>query len=118
MIQPTTAFGGQGPVDGKPKYVPGQLVRHRVYQYRGVVVSYDLQCMASDEWYQSNQTQPNRQQPWYHVLVDGSNSVTYAAQENLQANTSKAPVHHPLLETFFSAFKDDHYVRNDEPWPS
>ena len=56
----------------QPVFESGQLVRHRRYGYRGVVVDRDEFCQADDEWYSKNQTQPNRDQPWYHVLVDGS----------------------------------------------
>ncbi len=68
-----------------PLYHPGQIVRHRRYGYRGVVVDSDLTCKADEAWYQSNQTQPDRNQPWYHVLVDGTSNTTYAAQTSLEA---------------------------------
>lgn len=54
-------------------FEPGQLVRHRRYGYRGVVVDRDEFCEADDEWYSKNQTQPDRDQPWYHVLVEDVN---------------------------------------------
>ena len=100
----------------QPAFQPGQLVRHRRYGYRGVVVGFDEFCRATDEWYFRNQTQPGRDQPWYHVLVDGSSACTYAASDNLVADTTARPVTHPLLSQFFRAFKDGLYVRNDEPW--
>lgn len=99
-------------------FEPGQLVRHRRYQYRGVVVDFDKYCLADEAWYQSNRTQPQRNQPWYHVLVDGSSTTTYAAQENLEADDRREPVDHPLVEHFFSEFRDGRYVRNDRPWPA
>ena len=101
----------------KPSYEPGQIVRHRRYGYRGVVVDRDDSCQASEAWYAKNQTQPDRNQPWYHVLVSGSSTCTYAASENLLEDTSKLPVDHPLIPHFFSDFKNGGYVRNDEPWP-
>ena len=101
-----------------PLYHPGQIVRHRRYGYRGVVEDFDLTCNADQGWYQSNRTQPDRNQPWYHVLVDGSFSTTYAAQTSLEADESPDPIIHPLLEHFFTEFTGDRYVRNDRPWPS
>ena len=77
----------------------------------------DDACQAPDEWYLKNQTQPDRDQPWYHVLVDGSSTCTYAASENLVADSSPLPIEHPLVPHFFEEFKDGSYVRNDEPWP-
>lgn len=101
----------------RPVFEPGQLVQHRRYGYRGVVVEREDSCQADDEWYARNQTQPDRDQPWYHVLVDGTSSCTYAASENLVADESGLPISHPLASYFFSEFADGRYVRNDEPWP-
>ncbi|MEK6248528.1 MAG: heat shock protein HspQ [Planctomycetales bacterium] len=99
-----------------PQFTPGQLVRHRRYGYRGAVIKVDLKCLAPENWYQSNQTQPLRHQPWYHVLVDGTATATYAAQDNLQIEEDPQPLSHPLLDIFFSSFQEDHYVRNDAKW--
>ena len=102
---------------GEPLFRPGQVVRHKRYKYRGVVVSCDATCKADDNWYFANRTQPDREQPWYHVLVDGSHHVTYAAQVNLERDTSGERIEHPFVERFFSAFDEGQYVRNDTPWP-
>tara|TARA_B100000686_G_scaffold343576_1_gene424666 strand:- start:318 stop:854 length:537 start_codon:yes stop_codon:yes gene_type:complete len=110
----------EGPAAEKstePHFEPGQLVVHRRYGYRGVVVALDLTCQADDDWYLSNRTQPDRQQPWYHVLVHNSEQITYAAQTSLQADDSDQQIVHPLVDHFFSAFSDGHYLRNDESWP-
>jgi heat shock protein HspQ len=104
------------PVFSPPKFRPGQLVRHRRYGYRGVVVAVDLSCRASDEWYQRNKTQPLRAQAWYHVLVDGGELTTYAAETSLEEDESGRPVAHPLVTAFFSGFTPDGYERNDRPW--
>ncbi len=101
-----------------PAFVIGQLVRHRRYGYRGVIVDFDMRCQASETWYQKNQTQPKRDQPWYHVLVDGSDVVTYAAQTSLAEDDSSNPVEHPLVQAFFDDFVQGQYVRNDTPWPT
>lgn len=115
MIQVYRSGGPEGGAGGR--FRPGQLVVHRRYGYRGVVVDLDPGCAADEEWYQGNQTQPRRDQPWYHVLVHGSGHTTYAAEENLAPDPTREPVAHPLLATFFSAFTGDGYVRNDRPWP-
>ena len=105
------------PVHSPPKFRPGQLVRHRRYGYRGVVVAVDASCRASDDWYQRNKTQPPRSQPWYHVLVDGSEMTTYAAETSLKEDPSGRPIEHPLVPMFFSDFDAEGYVRNDRRWP-
>ena len=104
--------------DDLPQFQVGQLVVHRRYGYRGVVVDFDMACQASDEWYFSNQAQPARDQPWYHVLVDESDVNTYVAEENLTVDDAAAPVRHPLVEHFFEAFEDARYQRNDRAWPT
>ena len=101
----------------RPVFEPGQLVRHRRYGYRGVVVQRDESCQADDAWYSKNRTQPDRDQPWYHVLVDGSTTCTYAASESLVADLSGLPITHPFVLHFFSEFNSGVYIRNDEPWP-
>lgn len=95
----------------------GELVRHKRYGYRGVVVERDDRCQADDEWYYSNQTQPDRDQPWYHVLVDGSERITYAAETSLVEDELRRPVAHPLVPVFFEDFDGSRYQRNDQPWP-
>ena len=117
IMMNTRAEHGETP-DGPPLYRPGQLVRHRRYGYRGVVVDFDLTFRGDEGWYQSNQTQPAQDQPWYQVLVHGSQSTTYAAQTSLMLDTSRDPIVHSLLEYFFTEFKNGIYVRNERPWPS
>ncbi len=75
-------------------------------------------CQAPDEWYRANQTQPDRDQPWYHVLVDESAGATYAAETSLEPDVSDAPLTHPLLTHFFESFEHGRYVRNERPWGS
>ena len=112
MIAPKAVFS-----EMQPCFEPGDLVRHRKYGYRGVVVALDATCKASEGWYQTNKSQPERGQPWYHVLVDGASHSTYAAQSNLEADDSGECVMHPWVNMFFEAFNDGKYVRNDQPWP-
>ncbi len=101
----------------EPHFQPGDLVCHRRYGYRGVVVDLDFICQAADRWYLSNQTQPARNQPWYHVLVDRSLTTTYAAQTSLVPDKSRTPITHPLVATFFNDFVNGQYIRNAQPWP-
>ena len=104
--------------ESTPKFERGQLVSHRRYGYRGVIVDFELKCTADEKWYQSNMTQPDKNQPWYHVLVHGTAGATYAAEENLRADASRQPIEHPLVARFFTEFVDGRYVRNEQPWAS
>ncbi len=98
-------------------FEPGDLVRHMRYGYRGVVVAFDPECKADLKWYLANRTQPDRDQPWYHVLVDGVGRVTYTAETSLESDDSTAPVRHPLVRLFFDGFEGNRHLRNDRPWP-
>ncbi|PCJ60912.1 MAG: Co2+/Mg2+ efflux protein ApaG [Planctomycetota bacterium] len=94
----------------------GQVVRHKLYNYRGVVVDFDMSFTADDNWYKSNKTKPDKDMPWYHVLVDGSDKVTYVAQQNLEFSEIGAPIVHPLVQHFFNGFETSGYIRNDNSW--
>ncbi|MFG0253226.1 MAG: heat shock protein HspQ [Phycisphaerales bacterium JB038] len=97
-------------------FAPGRVVRHKRYGYRGVIVEADSCCLADDAWYYSNATQPERNQPWYHVLVDETVCMTYAAEENLVPDDSKRPVTHPLVKVYFERFANGRYIRNNQPF--
>lgn len=93
------------------RFVSGQVVRHRRYGYRGVIAAMDASCTAPDEWYYRNQTQPDRNQPWYQVLVDGGNE-TYVAEENLEIDDSGEAIDHPLVPRRFPTFVNGRYYGN------
>ena len=101
-----------------PEFEPGDIVEHVRYGYRGVVVDFNTTCQAPEDWYQSNEIQPEREEPWYHVLVDGNQQVTYVAQSNLRTDKSKQQVVHGMINLFFSGYdqKNNKYVRNQTPW--
>lgn len=90
------------------KFEQGQLIYHRRYAYRGVILQVDPFCRAPDAWYRRNRTQPPRDQPWYHVLVHGGDE-TYVAEENLAIDASGEQVAHPLVEAIFPIFLNGRY---------
>lgn len=103
-------------LDRFPVFKPGMLIKHKRYGYRGVVVDLDPICQADNDWYQKNQTQPEKSQPWYHVLVHNSGSVTYAAQSSLEKDSSVKQILHPLIPFFFNGFNKGSYLRNERQW--
>jgi heat shock protein HspQ len=98
-------------------YKIGQLVKHRRYGYRGIVVAFDHSCQMEDAWYHANRTQPERNQPWYHVLVSESDQVTYPAQSSLMPDESLQEVLNPLVPYFFKDLGGGVYIRNERSWP-
>ncbi len=88
----------------------GDLVHHKLFDYRGVVIDVDPRLMLSDEWYDTvARSRPPKDQPWYRVLVHDSKLETYVAERNLTPDTSGAPVRHPLIKSCFGSFDDGHY---------
>lgn len=88
----------------------GDLVQHKLFDYRGVVVDVDPRLMLSDEWYDSvAHSRPPKDQPWYRVLVHDATHETYVAERNLEPDTSGAPIRHPMIGACFQGFSDGHY---------
>jgi len=93
----------------------GQLVHHRLFDYRGVVVDVDATCQATDEWYDAvAKSRPPRDKPWYHILVHGSSHSTYVAERNLEPDLTGEPIQHTMLSHFFARFDDGRYVGGDK----
>jgi heat shock protein HspQ len=89
----------------------GQLVHHRLFDYRGVIYDVDPVFMLSEEWYQQvAQSRPPKDEPWYRVLVDGSLQETYVAQRNLEASPTGGVIDHPGIDLYFSTFENGQYV--------
>lgn len=89
----------------------GDVVHHRLFDYRGVVFDVDSVFSLTDEWYeQMAQSRPPKHEPWYHVLVHGATHTTYVAEQNLELDLDAEPVAHPLVTHYFSSFEDGRYV--------
>lgn len=87
------------------KFSIGQCIRHRLFDYRGVIVDVDPEFLGTEEWYQQvARSRPPRNEPWYHVLVHDAGNETYVAERNLTRDESNEPVNHPLLNEFFTDF--------------
>lgn len=89
----------------------GDLIRHRLFEYRGVVVDVDSTFQLTEDWYEAMaKSRPPKDEPWYHVLVHGSTQTTYVAERNLERDVSAHPISHPLIGHYFSGFADGRYL--------
>ena len=108
-------IGGSHPDEGTvrvPRYEVGQLVYHKRFQYRGVIIQVDRTFEGSDDWYDDvAKTKPPKDRPWYRVLVNNENYETYVAERHLEADWSNKPVKHPWISIYFDEFHGSHYVR-------
>ena len=95
------------------KFSIGQIIHHLRFDYRGVIIDVDADFQGSEEWYNKMaKSKPPRNKPWYHVLVDQSNTMTYVAEQNLEEDPSRQPVQHPLVDQYFNRFKKGCYQSN------
>ena len=97
------------------KFSIGSIVKHKHFDFRGVIYDVDFEFNNSEEWYQSipKEVRPRKNQPFYHLLAE-SNDVTYEAyvsEQNLLIDNSKQPVRHPLISEIFVGKKGSGYLK-------
>jgi len=94
------------------KFQIGQLIRHSLFGYRGVIADVDPIFLLSDEWYEEMaRSRPPKDEPWYHVLVHDAGHTTYVAERNLGADDSDDPIRHPDVDDIFDGFENGSYHR-------
>ena len=95
----------------RTRFAVGDLIHHRLFDYRGVIVDVDPTFQATEEWYKAvARSRPAKDKPWYHVLVHDASHTTYVAEQNLEPDVSKDPIAHPMIEQFFSRFENGKYI--------
>ena len=93
------------------KFAIGELVHHKLFDYRGVIVDVDPEFQGPDEWYrQVARSRPPKDQPWYRVLVHRATHQTYVAERNLEPDPSDDPIDHPLVAAHFESFSSGSYL--------
>jgi heat shock protein HspQ len=87
------------------KYKIGQVVKHRLYPFRGVVFDIDPEFDNTEEWWESipAEVRPRKDQPFYHLFAENAESeyVAYVSEQNLLPDTSKKPIRHPQVAEVF-----------------
>src|ERR687890_336204 len=87
------------------RFAIGDVVRHRIFDFRGVVFDVDPQFANSDEWYDAipESIRPSKDQPFYHLLAENAETtyVAYVSQQNLVPDESDEPVDHPEIASMF-----------------
>ena len=91
----------------------GQVVRHRVFPFRGVIFDIDPEFNNTEEWYQSipPEVRPHKDQPFYHLLAENAESeyIAYVSEQNLLLDTSGEPVRHPQVAEVIEKDRDGSY---------
>ena len=102
------------PAVAHARYSIGDVVRHRMFDFRGVVFDVDPVFANSEEWYDAipEAIRPRRDQPFYHLLAENGESsyVAYVSQQNLVPDDSDEPIEHPAITGLFHEFADGRYA--------
>src|SRR5271168_938617 len=87
------------------KFQIGQIVRHRIFSFRGVIFDIDPEFNNTEEWWLSipEDVRPHKDQPFYHLLAENSESeyVAYVSEQNLLPDDSGEPIRHSQVAEIF-----------------
>lgn len=96
------------------KFQIGQIVRHRIFPFRGVIFDVDPVFSNSEEWLMSipEDVRPHRDQPFYHLLAENAETtyIAYVSEQNLLPDDSGKPVGHPQVNDLFLGLEQGRYV--------
>ena len=99
------------------KYQIGQVVKHRLFPFRGVVFDIDPVFDNTEEWWQviPQEIRPHKDQPFYHLFAENAETeyVAYVSEQNLLPDESGEPVRHPQVKETFERSKDGNYRQRD-----
>ena len=102
----------------KAKFSIGDIVKHKHFEFRGVIYDVDFEFNNSEEWYQSipKNVRPRKDQPFYHLLADNGNMFynAYVSEQNLVVEQSPKQVNHPDINFYFSEFDGKRYQLNKQ----
>ena len=95
------------------RFAIGDVVKHRLFEFRGVIFDVDPVFANSEEWYEAipEDVRPRKDQPFYHLLAENSDSsyIAYVSQQNLVVDESDEPVDHPAIDGLFGPLTDGRY---------
>jgi heat shock protein HspQ len=95
------------------RFAIGDVVRHKLFDFRGVVFDIDPVFANSDDWYEAipKDLRPRRDQPFYHLLAENEDSsyVAYVSQQNLLEDSDGGPIDHPTVPELFEEFAEGRY---------
>ena len=97
------------------KFSVGEIVRHRIHPFRGVIFDVDPVFSNTEEWYQSipADRRPSKDQPFYHLLAQnaqGGPYEAYVSEQNLLSDGENGPINHPMIDVVFERLAGDRYV--------
>ncbi|ESQ89870.1 DNA-binding protein [Asticcacaulis sp. AC460] len=98
----------------RAKFDIGQIVRHNLFEFRGVIFDVDPEFSNTDEWWEAipESVRPSKNQPFYHLLAENGDShyVAYASEGNLCCDDTGGPLQHPQTRLLFDRFENGRYL--------
>ena len=95
------------------RFAIGDVVRHRLFEFRGVIFDVDPVFANSEEWYEAipEDVRPRKDQPFYHLLAENAESsyIAYVSQQNLVSDDSEEPIDHPAIGGLFDGYAGGKY---------
>jgi len=108
-----TSGGVTAPPVAHARFSIGDVVKHRLFDFRGVVFDIDPVFANSEEWYEAipAEIRPPKDQPFYHLLAENGEAsyIAYVSQQNLMADDVGEPVDHPAIAGLFEGFEEGRY---------
>ena len=99
----------------RAKFSIGDVVKHKHFDFRGVIYDVDFEFNNSEEWYQSipKNVRPRKDQPFYHLLAENDELTyeAYVSEQNLLTDDSDEPIKHPLIIEIFSGKRGSSYFK-------
>lgn len=98
------------------KFFVGEIVHHKLFDYRGVVIDVDSEFQGTEQWYREvARSRPPKDQPWYRVLVHDARHTTYVAERHLEPDEAGEPINHPNVAVLFDRFDNGAYRHKVKP---
>ncbi len=101
-------------INREARFCIGQVVRHRLFPFRGVIFDVDPTFSNTDEWWESipEESRPLKDQPFYHLLAENEETeyIAYVSEQNLLVDDSGNPVRHPQIAEFFDTYDADRHT--------
>lgn len=99
-------------MDAHFKFALGEIVRHKDLNLRGVVVEMDDKFVGTEEMYnEMEELKPEKNQPWYQVIIDGEEDISYIPERLLVRDGSPEPIRSSLIPDLFQTFENGKYSR-------
>ena len=110
--------GPVAPPISHARFAIGDVVRHKIYDFRGVIIDVDPVFANSEEWYESipEDQRPRKDQPFYHLLAENAETsyFAYVSQQNLDPDDTDEPIDHPAIQGIFTTFTPGRYQLRPE----